>query len=62
MADTTEMDLSNERSTPMLLWVDETDKIVSFHEEAGFLVLSFPSRDAMLTFAFEKGISGFRVQ
>lgn len=47
---------------PALLWVDEEDRIVSFHAEEGFHVLSFPSRDAMFSFVFEKGSSGFRIQ
>ena len=47
---------------PALLWVDEENKVVSFHEEAGFHVLSFPTRDAMFHFVFEKGADGFRIQ
>ena len=46
----------------VLLWVDERNKIVSFHQEEGFRALAFPSREAMLTFVFEKGATGFRIQ
>lgn len=62
MADAAERKPSHEPGPPALLWVDEEGKVVSFHQEEGFRPLSFPSRDAMLTFAFEKGVSGFRVQ
>ena len=44
------------------IWVDTKRRIVSFHEEAGFHVLSFPTRDAMFHFVFEKGADGFRIQ
>ena len=47
---------------PHVVWVDEENKVVSFHEEAGFHVLSFPTRDAMFHFVFEKGADGFRIQ
>lgn len=62
MADAAGPGPSGAPGTPVLLWVDEQDKIVSFHPEAGFLVFSFPSREAMLDFAFERGVSGFRIQ
>lgn len=48
--------------TPVLLWIDEESRIVSFHPEEGFLAVPFASRDAMLVFVFEKGANGFRIQ
>ena len=56
------LQLIQEPQPTVLLWIDEKDKIVSFHEETGFQPLSFPTRDAMLTFVVEKGSSGFRIQ
>lgn len=55
------MRLSKERSAAQL-WVDEDSKVVSFHPEEGFQVVSFPSRDDMLTYVFQQGANGFRIQ
>lgn len=56
-----EMRLSKERSAAQL-WVDEDSKVVSFHPEEGFQAVSFPSRDDMLTYVFQQGANGFRIQ
>lgn len=56
------MQPSNKQRSSVLLWIDEENKVVSFHEEEGFLAISFPSRDAMLTYVFERGANGFRIQ
>ena len=62
MAENTVMPPLKEHPPSVQLWVNEKDKIVSFHVEEGFHTLSFPSRDAMFSFVFEKGSSGFRIQ
>lgn len=51
-----------EKTPSVLLWVHEERKVLSFHAEEGFLALSFPSREAMLSFALKKGASGFCIQ
>lgn len=56
------MKRSEETPISVRLWIDEENKVVSFHPEEGFAVVSFPSREAMLAFVFEQGGNGFRIQ
>ena len=43
------------------LWIDEKKRIISFQKLPGMQEMRFPSRDAMLAFAMEKGESGYRI-
>lgn len=45
-----------------LLWIDWTEHVVSFHEEAGFERLEFPSHEEKMEYVFEKTSNGFRIQ
>ena len=45
-----------------MLWIDWKNRILSFQAQKGFERMSFPSREKMLLFAMEKGVSGFRIQ
>ena len=45
-----------------MLWIDRKKQILSFQRMKGVERMSFPSREAMLLFAMEKGTSGYRIQ
>ena len=48
---------------PLLwLWIDWTEQIVSFHEEAGYEKLTFSSVEEKMDYAFAKSSNGFRIQ
>ena len=44
------------------VWIDQTNRIVSFKNEAGFEEVLFPSQEEKLAFALEKCSSGYRIQ
>lgn len=44
------------------IWIDHTNKIVSFKSAEGFERLCFSSTEEKLAFAIEKGTSGYRIQ
>ena len=48
--------------TRSLLWVDWTERVVSFHEASGFERLEFSSDEEKLDYAFQKTSGGFRIQ
>jgi len=43
-------------------WIDEHNRIVSFHEADGFEKIPFASHEEMFMFVVEKGYSGYRIQ
>mgnify|MGYP000021393646 FL=1 len=44
------------------IWIDHTDKIVSFKSAEGFEQLHFSSHEEKLAFAIDKCSSGYRIQ
>ena len=44
------------------IWIDHTEKIVSFKSTEGFEQLYFSSQEEELAFAIEKCSSGYRIQ
>ena len=48
--------------TRSLLWVDWTERVVSFHEASGFERLEFSSDEEKLEYVFQKTSGGFRIQ
>ena len=44
------------------LWVNWTEHIVSFHEEAGYEPLTFSSEEEKMDYVFQKTFLGFRIQ
>lgn len=44
------------------VWVDATERIVSFKYVEGLEQLNFPSHDEMIVFVIEKGATGYRIQ
>ena len=47
---------------PQTVWIDWRDHILSFHEEAGYERLEFPSNEEKMAYVFEKTSNGFRIQ
>ena len=45
-----------------VLWIDHTNRIISFKKAEGFKEKSFPTRDEKIAYAFRKGASGYRIQ
>ena len=45
-----------------LLWIDHTNRIISFKKAEGFEAKVFPTREEKITYAFRKGTSGYRIQ
>lgn len=44
------------------LWIDRREQIISFHEEAGYEKLEFPSVEEKMEYVIDKGANGFRIQ
>ena len=44
------------------IWINHTEKIVSFKWAEGFEQLLFSSQEQKLAFAVEKSFSGYRIQ
>ena len=44
------------------LWISRTERIVSFHEEAGYDRLEFLSNKEKMEYVFQKTSNGFRIQ
>lgn len=44
------------------LWIDWTERIISFHETIGYERLDFASKNEKLGYAIEKCSHGFRIQ
>ena len=45
-----------------VLWIDHTNRIISFQKVKGYEEKVFSSRDEKLAYAYEKGASGYRIQ
>lgn len=58
----TRMDDDTEAETFQPLWVDWTERIISFHQEAGYERLEFSSNEEKMAYVFEKTSNGFRIQ
>lgn len=56
------MNKITEELKPFYVWINHTDKIVSFNEAEGFEKICFPSYKEMLSFAFNHSYVGYRVQ
>lgn len=56
------MDDDTEAQTFQPLWIDWTERIISFHEEAGYERLEFSSNEEKMAYVFEKTSNGFRIQ
>lgn len=56
--------MDDETGTQMLpsLWIDWAEHIVSFHEEAGYERLEFPSQEEKMEYVFQQTSNGFRIQ
>ena len=56
------MNKSSEEEKAYPIWIDHTDKIVSFQSVEGFEQLCFSSQAEKLAFAMEKCYAGYRIQ
>ena len=56
------MERTREEETAYPIWIDRTDKIMSFRYVEGYEQLHFSSQEEKLAFAVEKCSSGYRVQ
>lgn len=56
------MDDDTETRELQPLWINWTERIVSFHEEAGYEQLKFSSKEEKMDYVFEKTSNGFRIQ
>ena len=45
-----------------VLWIDRTNRIISFKKAEGFEAKVFPTREEKIAYAFRKGTSGYRIQ
>ena len=45
-----------------VLWIDRTNRIISFKKAEGFEVKVCPTREEKIAYAFRKGTSGYRIQ
>lgn len=45
-----------------VLWIDHTNRIISFAAIKGFEQMVFSSREEKIAYAYEKGFSGYRIQ
>lgn len=56
------MNTRTEEEKAYPIWIDRTDKIISFKSAGGFEQLHFSSQEEKLAFAMEKCSSGYRIQ
>ena len=56
------MEKTKEEEKDCSVWIDRTDKIMSFRYVEGYKQLHFSSQEEKLAFAVEKCSSGYRVQ
>lgn len=56
------MSKESEEKVDHLVWINYTDKIISFKETEGFELIRFNSREEKMTFSLGKCYSGFRIQ
>lgn len=45
-----------------VLWIDHTNRIISFKKAEGFEAMEFPTWEEKIDYAFRKGTSGYRIQ
>ena len=45
-----------------VLWIDRTNRIISFKKVEGFEAKIFSTREEKIAYAFRKGTSGYRIQ
>lgn len=45
-----------------ILWLDDKNKIVSFHEEDGYEKIEFSIRDFFINYLLSAGNTGYRFQ
>ena len=48
--------------TTQVIWINRADRILSFHQEAGYERLEFSSNEEKMDYVFQKTADGFRVQ
>ena len=60
--DVEDMKKTSEEEMTCLIWIDHSDKIVSFKRAEGFEQLRFSSQKEKFAFAMEKCSSGYRIQ
>ena len=56
------MEKPQEEETVCPIWINHTDRILSFKRAEGFEQLHFSSQEEKLEFAIEKSASGYRIQ
>lgn len=56
------MEKTREEEMAYPIWIDHTEKIVSFKSAEGFEQLRFSSQEEKIAFAMEKCSSGYRIQ
>lgn len=56
------MEDDTDKRTKEPLWIDRREQIISFHEEAGYEKLEFPSVEEKMEYVIDKGANGFRIQ
>ena len=56
--------MSEEERTQLecVLWIDHTDRIISFKKAEGFERKGFLSHDEKIAYALEKSTDGYRIQ
>lgn len=62
MTEKRSMENPREKEIAYPIWIDRTEKIVSFKSAEGFEQLNFSSHEEKLAFAIEKCSSGYRIQ
>lgn len=45
-----------------VLWIDYTNRIISFRKAEGFEAKAFPTREEKIAYAFRECSSGYRIQ
>lgn len=53
---------TRKEETAYPIWINHVEKVVSFKYAEGFTRVEFPSHEERLSFAFEKGFLGYRIQ
>lgn len=56
------MDDGIDTKNTQLLWIHWSDHVISFHEEAGYERLEFPTYEKKMGYVFGKTSNGFRIQ
>ena len=52
----------NQAMEKYILWLDDKNKIVSFHEEDGYEKIEFSIRDFFINYLLSAGNTGYRFQ